>query len=346
MNATAGTPAVSILLPVRGRRTTTRSAVQSLLEQDFEDFELLVVGQQDVERATAALPQDPRIRRIARLEPGIVSALNTGLAARGTFIARMDDDDIAYPNRLSTQLELLRRLPTPAMVGAKVRMVDANGSTEGIADGNHRYAEWLNGLIRAEAIAAAVFIENPLPHPTWLAPRTVFERLEGYRHGPFAEDHDFILRAARAGVTFAKPDETLLDWRDHDDRLTRTDERYAREAFIEMKAAALTHPQAGFALCGSNRRGVWIAGVGRSARRWCDALTARDVEVHGFVDLAGPRKKNSKRHRPVLDYDGLLAQRGDDLLVGAVTRPEAREHLANWCRSVGWVAMRDYVLGD
>ena len=340
-------PEVSVLLPVRGGRTTTGDAVISILAQSFEDFELLLIGHDDVDTATVGLPDDHRIQRLSRQAPGIVGALNTGLAnARGRYIARMDDDDIAYPERLAVQLETIKQLPEYALVGARVRMIDANGDTQGIAGGSQRYAQWLNGLTLNDTLHQSVFIENPLPHPTWLGSRSLFIELGGYRQGNFPEDHELILRAARRGVTFAKPEVTLLDWRDHQDRLTRTDPRYSREAFIEIKADALTHPESLFALGNKHSRGVWIAGVGRSARRWCDALLARGVAVRGFVDLAGPKMRNQKRHRPVVDYDGLLDQRGDDLLLGAVTRPEARESLAAWCTSAGLKPLRDYVLGD
>ncbi len=340
-------PLVSVLLPIRGGRSTTAAAVTSILSQSLGDFELVLIGHENNRSATTELPDDPRIRRIARQSEGIVGALNTGLAAaRGSIIARMDDDDIAYPDRLAIQLELMNHLPERALIGARVRMIDSNDDTQGIAGGSERYATWLNGLTDQDSLHQSVFIENPLPHPTWLAPRSVFVELGGYRQGDFPEDHDFVLRAARAGITLAKPKPVLLDWRDHEDRLTRTDPRYKREAFIEMKADALVHPGFGFGLGQACDRGVWIAGVGRSARRWCDALLSRDVAVRGFVDLAGPRMRNSKRHRPVVDYDGLIAQRGEDLLLGAITRPEAREILTTWATSAGLRPMHDYVLAD
>ena len=347
MSLRSASPRVSVLLPVRGERTTTPAAVTSLLSQTFEDFELLVIGQAEAPVSPSPLPRDSRIRQIRRRAPGIVGALNTGIKeARGDFIARMDDDDLAHPERLSTQIQMLGGEHEPLLIGTRVRMIDSSGGTAGVAGGSLRYAAWLNDLIENKAIQQAIFIENPLPHPTWLASRRVFEDLGGYRQGDFPEDHDFILRAARAGVRFAKTDRVLVDWRDHEERLTRTDPRYRQEAFIEMKAEALCHPDAGFDLSPGFTRGVWIAGVGRSARRWCDALLARDVPVRGFVDLAGPKMRNRKRHRPVVDYDGLLSQRGNDLLVGAVTRPEARKSLDTWCIEAGLSPMIDYVLGD
>lgn len=337
-------PLISVLCPVGGSRTTTSAAIASVLQQTETRIEVLVIGYDNVHEL--ALPKDPRLHRLTRQSPGIVAALNTGLAAaRGRFIARMDDDDLCHTERFEQQLSLIEQLPEPALVGTRVRMMDSDGGGDSVGGGSLRYADWLNGLTQHRDIVEAAFIENPLPHPTWLAHRSLFQSLGGYRQGPFPEDYDLVLRAARHGAHFGKPEATLLQWRDHEHRLTRTDARYSRLAFIELKADALVHPASGFDLH-STERGVWIAGVGRSARRWCDALVTRGVSVRGFVDLSGPHMKTQKRHRRVIDYDRLLNLRGEDLLLGAITRPEARQLLTAWCQSVGWRAMQDYVLAD
>jgi len=67
-----------------------------------------------------------------------------------------------------------------------------------------------------------------------------------------------------------KPTSTLLRWREHPNRLTRTDKRYRREAFTQLKAAALVDPRSGLGL--QHARPIWIAGTGRNARYWHDAL--------------------------------------------------------------------------
>ena len=349
MNLTRGAiPAVSVLLPVCGSRTTTRAAVQSVLDQSLDDLELLLIARDEPaarERLGACLPTDRRIRVLPRRAPGIVAALNTGLAAaRGRFVARMDDDDVAHPQRLQRQLEHLLAMPVPGLVGARVRLVDAAGGTDGVGAGSLRYAEWLNALVAPEEIRQACFVENPLPHPTWFAERALFERLGGYADGDFPEDCELVLRAWRMGVPMSKPQAVLLDWREHPARLTRTDPRYRREAFIRMKARIAASAEAGLGLDAG--RGAWIVGVGRSARRWCDALLEHGVPVRGFVDLDGPRRRRRKRHRDVVDYATLRRCLGDDLLIGAVTQPAARRAVDTWCRGQGLVPGRDYLLGD
>lgn len=338
-------PLVSVLMPIAGTRTVRSAAIRSILSQTLGDLELLLVGHDDVHERVANLPSDARIRPIARRGHGIVAALQAGLAAaRGRYVARMDDDDLAEPDRLAVQLAHLRAMPEPGLVGARVRLIDEHGGEHGIGAGAARYADWLDGLRDASSIRDACFVENPLPHPTWFAERTLFERLGGYRAGDFPEDHDFVLRAWCARVPMSKPDAVLLHWREHPQRLTRTDRRYRREAFITLKASVIASPAAGLGLDAG--RGAWIAGVGRSARRWCDALLDRNVTVHGFIDLAGPKQRQRKRHRPVIDYPTLQRCRGNDLVLSAVTQPAARRAVDAWCRTAGLVSGTDFLLGD
>ena len=337
-------PLVSVLLPVRRPRPSTAAAVASILAQSESDLELLVIGHDDVGELVARLPSDPRLRGVRRASPGIVGALTSGLAAaRGRYIARMDDDDVARPDRLAVQLAHLREHPEIGLVGARVRLVDERGGREGIGPGNRRYEAWLNALTTPPAIRDACFVECPLPHPTWLAHRDVWASLGGYRDIDGPEDHDLVLRARNAGIGMGKPGPVLLDWREHPERLTRRDPRYRREAFTDVRARAALDPASGFGL--EAGREAWICGTGRNARWWCDALLRRGAAVAGFVDLDRPGTRQRKRHRPVIGYRELWARRGESLIVTAITNPEARAALVGEFGARGLVNGRDYLLG-
>ncbi len=337
-------PTLSVLLPVREWRNTTKLAVESLLDQTFEDFELLLIGNADVEEIVQRLPSDKRIKALTRDGSGIVSALNTGLGeSQGAFIARMDDDDIAYPERFDSQLRYLKAHPDIGLCGTLIRFVDEQGSTESIGKGNQRYASWLNSLTTPADISNACFIECPLPHPSWMAPRATFEKLKGYRQFDGPEDYDFVLRAWLADIRMGKPDDVLLDWRVHDSRLTFRDSRYRREAFTRCRARALCDEGSGRQLV--NQRGIWICGTGRNARYWFDALIAEGCDVLGFVDLDRAGARQRKRHRPVITYETLWACREDNLVVTAITDSEARQNLIDTFESHGWLANKDFVIG-
>lgn len=343
------TSLVSVVLPVRVWRDHSALAIHSILQQSYSNIELLLIGQTCLDSLTEGLNQaginDARIRLVQRAAPGIVGALNTGLLnATGQFIARMDDDDIAYPERLRTQLQYLQENPDIHLCAGRVRFVDKHGSTDGVGAGNQHYANWLNQWITPAPIALACYAENPMPHPTLLAHRNVWRRLDGYCDVDGPEDHDLIVRAMLMGLSMGKPEGIVLDWREHDERLTRTDSRYRRRAFVARSAQALT--QARGALADHQQRAVWIAGTGKQARHWHDELVDAGVTVRGFVDMSRPGKMREKRHRRVITYQQLIDERTDELVLSAVTQPAGRNAIRQFCKEQNWREGSDFIIGS
>ena len=337
-------PLASVLLPVRQWRSTTADAVASLLAQTMPSFEVLVIGYDDVQGILDKLPDDDRIRGVAREGRGIVAALNTGLAeAKGSYVARMDDDDVAHPTRLEVQLDYLNANPDVELCATRIRFVDAEGTTENVKAGNLRYAEWLNAHTSHNEIRMACYTECPMPHPTWMAHKSVWQNLDGYRDFDGPEDYDLILRAMIKGVVMGKPEPVLQDWREHSERLTYTDNRYRREAFTHCRAWAATHPASGLDL--HKGRQVWLCGTGRSARYWHDALVDRGVGVLGFVDIKAPDANRLKRGKVVISYEELVKSRGDGLVITALSGAGARSRLQMFFDRQGWRAGQNYILG-
>lgn len=340
-------PLVSVVLPVRDWRTTTATAICSILSQSHGELELLLVGQKNLgplaENLQGLHINDERIRLISRQAQGIVGALNTGLAqARGEYIARMDDDDIAYPKRLEQQLSYLRENQSIGLCAGRIRFIDEHGGRACVKSGNQHYAQWLNALVSPNAIAHACYAESPMPHPTLIAHRDIWMRLGGYRDIDGPEDHDLILRAMLAGIRMGKPAEVLLDWREHPDRLTHNDTRYRRNAFVARSAWALT--QEGATLF-ANTRATWIIGTGKQARHWHDELTARGVDVAGFVDMSRPGPQRSKRNKPVITYQQLVAMRDKELVISALTQTSARNAVRAFFNDQHWREGVDFIMG-
>ena len=330
---------ISVLMPMKAFSDYTLTAVNSVLNQTYSDWELIVVGQADICDVMSQLPDDRRIRGFARLAPGIVGALNTGLAhCSGDYIARMDADDICTPERLETQLAFAKRHRKIGLVGARVQFFD---DTQAIGAGNERYACWLNGLCSTTEIHDACLIESPVPHPTFFAHRDIWQAIGPYRDCSWPEDYDFILRAWLLGIGMGKPDPILLKWREHANRLTRTHSRYRREAFIKAKAWAIAQPMSPVNI----KRGIWICGTGRNSRYWHDALKDVGAQVQGFVELDTRTSKTSKRGLPVIDYDTLAQRWGDELVVSALGNDTARVALIKWFTKMGRSSCVDYVIG-
>jgi glycosyltransferase involved in cell wall biosynthesis len=127
-------PRVTILIPVFNRERFVDEAIRSVLEQDFQDFELLLVddgstdGTPEVLRSWQA--RDPRIVVVtAPQNLGIPGALNLGLQhARAPYVARLDSDDLMMPHRLAAQCAVLDERPDVVLASSMYEIVDAGGN--------------------------------------------------------------------------------------------------------------------------------------------------------------------------------------------------------------------------
>ena len=348
MTVTASTDLVSVLLPVGPQclanaqnRIWLNDSLDSLLQQTHQELEILLIGPDQNcsdELARVALPADSRIRRLQRPAPGIVAALNAGIdAAQGDWIARMDADDLAHPERIEQQLNYLRHNPHVDLCSSEVEIFS---NEKPIQRGNLEYMHWLNAQTQSHEITHSLLIESPCPHPTWLMPKSLCQQLAGYRESVWAEDYDFLLRANMAGKLMGKPQSStgpLLRWRDHDNRLTRRSERYSRSNFIAAKAWCMAHT------CLAGRNAV-IIGTGRNAKLMYDALSKEGITVDYFVDMHIHVKKRSLRQTEIIDYKSIKQRKhGNALLVSVVTRYGARAKLKQWFDENNFVAQTDYV---
>jgi glycosyltransferase involved in cell wall biosynthesis len=323
-------PAVSVLLPFRNAAAHLPGCLLSLKRQTLEDFELLLVddGSTDagVAAARAAWGDDRRLRLLQPGAVGLVDALNLGLeACRAPLVARMDADDTAMPERLAKQQRLLASEPSVAVVGCQV---EPTGETPA-GEGYRHYLRGLNGLADHDAMMRERFVESPLAHPSVMFRRGPFLELGGYRDMGWPEDYDLWLRAAAAGLRFAKLQQVLLGWRDHSRRLSRQHPRYSREAFLRCKA----HHLARGPLAGRPPLVVW--GAGPTGRRLSRLLASEGVPTSAFVDISPRLVGRIRRGVPVLAPEQ-LGRPADRLLVAAVAARGAREPIRRALREAGW----------
>ena len=205
-------PRVSVLMAVYNASRFLREAVDSIVNQTFTDFELVVVddGSTDGSFGVLATCPDDRIRLIRADHTGLTGALNAGLAAcKGDLIARMDADDIADVGRLAAQVRYFDQHPEVHIVCSDVLTIDAEGSLTGRV-----VMKGLNNDVLRDGLLYKRVIK-PIVHPTVMMRRAVVERLRGYRDFRCAEDHDFWLRAVDAFVV-RRLNCFLLKYRLHD----------------------------------------------------------------------------------------------------------------------------------
>ena len=335
-------PRVSVLLPVRDGRPWIREALDSIRTQTLADLEILVVddGSRDGTRdvVDAAALDDSRIRVLDSDGRGIVAALETARrAARAPFLARMDADDRAPPDRLERQAALLTSHPDMALCGAPVRYFPRTG----LGEGSLRYESWLASLDSPEAIERDLFVECPLAHPTFFARAAALAAVGGYRDGPFPEDYDLLLRLWEAGARLGRVDGAPQGWRVHDQRLSARDPRYALDAFRSLKVEVLCRTL--LRRDRANARAVAVWGAGPTGKAFERLLRARGASIRAFLDL-DPRKVGQEiRGAPVLHADDVGAV-DDCFVLGAVANAEARDWIRARLRDAGRSELESFVM--
>lgn len=185
---------ISVLLPVYNAGAPLRAAVESILTQTHREIELLLINDASTDTSRELIDEfarrDPRVRAIHhQTNQGLAATLNEGLAAaRGQFVARMDQDDIALPERLATQAEFLFRQPRVAVVGAWVYNLGRTPAHDRLVRLPFTPTE----------IAARLPEANCLYHPVTMLRREVVLAAGGYRPDfKNAEDYDLWLRLSR-----------------------------------------------------------------------------------------------------------------------------------------------------
>jgi glycosyltransferase involved in cell wall biosynthesis len=335
-------PQVSVLLPARDAAATLDAAIRSALATREPRIEVICVddGSSDgtAEQIERWVARDPRVRGVRSAPRGLVAALNLGLArARAPLVARLDADDEMHPERLAAQRALLQADPGLALVGCRVESFREGG----LAEGYRLYTDWTNRLVSPEQIEKEAFVECPVPHPTWMFRRRLVLELGGYRERPWPEDLDLLYRLLARGWRMAKVPRVLYRWRDHAGRLSRTDPRYDKRAFLRAKAHFLAqlHPMQGAV--------VW--GAGPTGRRLVKLLEAEGLRVRALIDVNPARIGTEWRGLPILSPSDLAgrapAWRQEGLkILGAVASRGAREEIRSALGGLGLEEGGDFLM--
>jgi glycosyltransferase involved in cell wall biosynthesis len=118
-------PLVSIVLPVYNAGVYLKEAIQSILDQTYTNFELIIINDGSTDDSEKLIKSftDDRIRYIYQQNTGLAGALNTGLQASiGKYIARQDQDDISLKERLQKQVEFLEKHPNVNLLGTRAQV--------------------------------------------------------------------------------------------------------------------------------------------------------------------------------------------------------------------------------
>ena len=187
-------------MPVRNCQNTVALAIRSILNQTYQQWELLILedGSSDGTLQIARSFSDARIKVFSDGTPqGIATRLNQTIdLCQGEYFARMDGDDVAYPDRLIQQVEYMVEHPAVDVLGGQMLVFKGSGIPLG-----RRFAP-----LRHPEICRKPTDGFPMSHPSFLGKAAFFRH---YRYRPAAllcEDQDLLLRSYRDSCFANLPD--------------------------------------------------------------------------------------------------------------------------------------------
>lgn len=212
-------PAISILLPVYNGEPFLKDCIDSLLCQTFPQFELIIVndGSTDDSEKIIQSYNDARIVYFKNeVNKGLIYTLNRGIEeAKGTYIVRMDADDICRPNRLEVQKKWMDAHTNTSVAACFSDFIDERNKPSGFYELDRK-------TVTAKEIKNKLPYQNCITHPSVIGRSSVFKTYKYSVNQKNIEDYDLWLRLAGDGKIIEKIPQPLLLYRIHPSSVTQT----------------------------------------------------------------------------------------------------------------------------
>ncbi|HSV94988.1 MAG TPA: glycosyltransferase [Spirochaetia bacterium] len=230
-------PLISVILPVHNASKYLVEALESLRYQTYPHFEVIAIDDASTDNSYQVLKNytkiDSRFKAYKnKINLKIAKTLNLGITkAKGEFIARMDADDIALPNRFAKQIKFLTSHPGVVVVGGQCLTIDKDSHITGkkLFPTNHI------------AIHELMYTANPLQHPSIMIRRSLLPKAFSWYNPKLtpAEDLDLYFRLGKFGL-FANLKSTILMYRQHGDSETFRNPKHTFHVTQEVRHLAVS----------------------------------------------------------------------------------------------------------
>lgn len=224
-------PEISLIMSVYNGEDYLSEAIESVLNQTFKDFELIVINDCSSDSTAEILKRyaelDERVKVYTNeVNLRLPSSLNKAMSyAQGKYIARMDADDICLPERLEKQYKFMEENPQIALSSCRF-MTLKNGV---ISSGG------CGGKNDEESVKALLLVTNPILHPGIIAKADVIKTLGYDKNFTCTEDMELWTRFVMAGYNVKIMSEYLMIYRLHDKQITETTLEKQRKEIVAVQ---------------------------------------------------------------------------------------------------------------
>ncbi len=316
---------IAILMPFKNTEKYLGEAVESVLQQDFEDWQLIMVNDHSTDRsaeiAEAYQKKDSRIQLHLNPEHGIIPALSEAFNhCRSKYVGRFDSDDLMPEGRLQKMYDLIRGANPKTIVTGMVQYF----SDRPISKGYQKYQQWINQVNISKLQWSEIYRECVIASPNWLMSSAQLHAIGGFSGLEYPEDYDWCFRCYQNGFEIECLQSTTLLWREHPQRTSRNSADYAQESFFQLKLKRFLELEEFTELC------LW--GSGKKARLSASILDRHQVAFR-WMDLEPSRYPEGINGHMIEDYRRIQPKPGLRLLIGVYPNPSEKRALEDFLYS-------------
>lgn len=328
-------PLVSIVMPVKNAAPFLRECLGSMLNQGYDNWELLAVDDGSTDDSLALLTaystEDKRIKVFKSGGKGIIDALRLAYAnSTGELITRMDADDVMSEDKLTVLCGHLLKAGKGNIAVGMVNYFSENG----VGEGFKKYEEWLNGLTKTGSNFSAIYKECVIPSPCWMVYRDDLEKCDAFRPNCYPEDYDLTFRFYSNGLKPISCNQVLHHWRDYPTRTSRTDAHYADHTFLDIKTdyfLKLEH---------DNRKNLVVWGAGGKGKKLAQKLINQNIHFYWVCD--NPKKIGKHIYgKELLAFNELDNIENTQSII-TVASPKAQEEIIVYFEEKNQISMKDF----
>ncbi|MBV7268079.1 glycosyltransferase family 2 protein [Winogradskyella luteola] len=326
---------VSILIPFKNTETFISKCITSIIDQSYTNWEAIFIDDNSEDLSYSIVEnfsgKDNRIKLFKNKGSDIIPALQTAYSkSKGTYITRMDSDDIMTSNRLEVMMDSLLKHGKNHLAIGQVKYFRADG----VSDGYARYETWINKLTKTGSNYSEIYKECVIPSPCWMLHRNDFEACEGFNPNRYPEDYDLAFRFYKAGYTCIPCDKVLLHWRDYSTRTSRTHEHYAINYFLDIKVHYFLE------LDHDSNRPLTIWGAGNKGKTVAKLLIEKGIPFHWICD--NKKKIGKYIYGKKLFNFNYLAKLNRPQSIVTVANADAQKDIRLYFEQQKMLSMQDY----
>lgn len=328
-------PLVSILTPFKNSERFLKDCIESIQNQSYKNWELIIVDDNSNDRSYEIVKlfqeKDERIKLYKNQGSGIIEALRFALKqSKGTYITRMDSDDIM----LKIKLEVLHKnLIENGRKHVAIGLVKYF-SKEGISDGYSKYEKWLNGLTEKGLNYSEIYKECVIPSPCWMIHREDLDTCDAFNPDTYPEDYDLTFRMYLNNMQCIPCNTVLHKWRDYSTRTSRTHIHYAQNYFLEIKIKYFLK------IDHDLMRPLVIWGAGFKGKTIAKYLIDHKIAFIWICD--NPKKLGKQIFGQHMHHFNYLSELDNPQSIVTVANEDAQKQIRNYFSKLGKHSMIDY----